>query len=112
MLIHSEYGHPIIPEFYPLSTKPVIDKSGKDAFYEIDLALILANRGIKSLIVCGVTPEVCVHPTGREAIDCGYGCLVPEDYVGSYFPEFQWIGLAIIKTRRYFRLGIERKPSG
>jgi nicotinamidase-related amidase len=56
VLIRGEYGHPIIPEFYPLSTKPVIDKSGKDAFYEIDLALILANRGIKSLIVCGVIP--------------------------------------------------------
>lgn len=99
VLVRGEFGHDIIPELYPLPTEPVIDKSGKGAFYETDLALILRNRSIKSLIVCGVTTEVCVHTTVREANDRGYECLVPEDCVGSYFPEFQRVGLAMIKAQ-------------
>ena len=79
--------------------EPVIDKSGKGAFYETDLDLILNNRGIKTLIVCGVTTEVCVHTTVREANDRGYECVVPSDCVGSYFPEFQRIGLEMIKAQ-------------
>jgi biuret amidohydrolase len=99
VLIRGEYGHDIIPELYPVAGEPVIDKSGKGAFYETDLHLILQNRGIKTLVVCGVTTEVCVHTTVREANDRGYECLVPEDCVGSYFPEFQRVGLAMIKAQ-------------
>lgn len=99
VLIRGEYGHDIIPELYPLPSEPVIDKSGKGAFYGTDLGLILNNRGIQSLIICGVTTEVCVHTTVREANDCGYECLVPEDCVGSYFPEFQQVGLKMIKAQ-------------
>ena len=99
VLIRGEYGHDIIPELYPAADEPVIDKSGKGAFYETDLDLILNNRGIKTLIVCGVTTEVCVHTTVREANDRGYECVVPADCVGSYFPEFQRIGLEMIKAQ-------------
>ena len=77
----------------------MIDKPGKGAFYATDLELILHNRGIKSLIVCGVTTEVCVNTTVREANDRGYECVVLSDCVGSYFPEFQRAALEMIKAQ-------------
>jgi len=99
ILVRGEEGHDIIPELYPLPTEPVIDKPGKGAFFATDLHAILQNRGIKKLIVTGVTTEVCVNTTVREANDRGYDCLVPEDCVGSYFPEFQEAGLKMIKAQ-------------
>jgi len=99
VLIRGEHGHDIIPELYPRPGEPVIDKPGKGSFYGTDLDTILHNQGIKTLIVCGVTTEVCVHTTVREANDRGYECLVLEDCVGSYFPEFQRVGLAMIKAQ-------------
>lgn len=99
ILIRGEAGHDIIPELYPLPNEPVIDKPGKGAFFATDLHAILQNRGIKQLIVTGVTTEVCVNTTVREANDRGYDCLVPEDCVGSYFPEFQQMGLKMIKAQ-------------
>jgi nicotinamidase-related amidase len=99
VLVRGEHGHDIIPELYPAAGEPVIDKPGKGAFFDTDLDLILRNRGIKTLIVCGVTTEVCVHTTVREANDRGYECLVLSDCVGSYFPEFQRIGLEMIKAQ-------------
>jgi nicotinamidase-related amidase len=99
ILIRGEPGHDIIPELYPQAGEPVLDKPGKGAFYQTDLELLLKNRGIRSLIVCGVTTEVCVHTTVREANDRGYECLVPQDCVGSYFPEFQQTALAMIKAQ-------------
>mgnify|MGYP005855566627 FL=1 len=75
------------------------DKPGKGSFYSTDLHLILQNWGIKYLIVTGVTTEVCVHTTVREANDRGYECLVLEDCVGSYFPEFQEVGIKMIKAQ-------------
>jgi len=99
ILVRGEPGHDIIPELYPLPTEPVIDKPGKGAFFATDLHAILQNRDIKQLIVTGVTTEVCVHTTVREANDRGYDCLVPEDCVGSYFPEFQEMGLKMIKAQ-------------
>ena len=60
---------------------------------------MLKNRGITQLIVCGVTTEVCVNTTVREANDRGYECVVVEDCVGSYFPEFQEMGLRMIKAQ-------------
>ena len=94
-----EAGHDIIPELYPVAGEPVIDKPGKGAFYQTDLHLILQNHGIKTLIVCGVTTEVCVTTTVREANDRGYECIIPEDCVGSYFPEFQKYALEMIKAQ-------------
>jgi nicotinamidase-related amidase len=99
ILVRGEPGHDIIPELYPLPSEPVIDKPGKGAFFATDLHAILHNSGVKQLIVTGVTPEVCVHTTVREANDRGYDCLVLEDCVGSYFPHFQAIGLEMIKAQ-------------
>jgi nicotinamidase-related amidase len=99
ILIRGEYGHDIIDELSPLPGELVIDKPGKGAFYGTDLGAELAARGIASLIVAGVTTEVCVHTTVREANDRGYECLVLADCVGSYFPEFQRVGLDMIAAQ-------------
>lgn len=99
ILVRGEPGHDIIPELYPLPTEPVIDKPGKGAFFATDLHAILQNHQIKQLIVTGVTTEVCVNTTVREANDRGYDCLVLDDCVGSYFPEFQRVGLEMIKAQ-------------
>jgi len=99
ILVRGEAGHDIIPELYPLPSEPVIDKPGKGAFFATDLQAILNNRGITHLVVTGVTTEVCVNTTVREANDRGYECLIPEDCVGSYFPQFQEMGLKMIKAQ-------------
>ena len=99
ILVRGEPGQDIIPELYPLPSEPVIDKPGKGAFFGTELQPLLQERGIKQLIVTGVTTEVCVHTTVREANDRGYDCLVLADCVGSYFPEFQEMGLAMIKAQ-------------
>lgn len=99
ILVRGEPGHDIIPELYPKPGEPVIDKPGKGAFYATDLEVLLHAKGIKDLIVCGVTTEVCVHTTVREANDRGYRCIVPADCCGSYFPEFHEMGLKMIKAQ-------------
>jgi nicotinamidase-related amidase len=99
ILIRGEAGHEIIPELAPLASEPVIDKPGKGAFYQTDLDLMLRNRGIDTLLVCGVTTEVCVHTTVREANDRGYRCVVVADCCGSYFPEFHEVGLRMIAAQ-------------
>ncbi len=99
ILVRGEPGHDIIPELYPLRTEPVIDKPGKGAFYQTDLELMLRNRGIDTLFVCGVTTEVCVNTTVREANDRGFRCIVLSDCCASYFPEFHEAGLAMIKAQ-------------
>ena len=99
ILIRGEPGHDIIPELYPMAGEPVIDKPGKGAFYQTDLELMLHNRSIDTLLVCGVTTEVCVNTTVREANDRGFRCIVLSDCCGSYFPEFHEMGLAMIKAQ-------------
>jgi nicotinamidase-related amidase len=99
ILVRGEAGHDIIPELYPKSGEPVLDKPGKGAFYATDLETMLVKRRVETLIVCGVTTEVCVHTTVREANDRGYRCLVPSDCCGSYFPEFHEMGLKMIKAQ-------------
>ena len=99
LLVRGEHGHDIVPELYPMPGEVVVDKPGKGAFCATHLDLILHNRGIKSLIVCGVTTEVCVNTTVREANDRGYECVVLSDCVGSYFPEFQRVALEMIKAQ-------------
>lgn len=99
ILIRGEPGHDIIPELYPRDGEPVIDKPGKGAFYATDLHTILQNRWIEHLIVCGVTTEICVHTTVREANDRGYQCIVPGDCCASYFPEFHETGLRMIAAQ-------------
>jgi nicotinamidase-related amidase len=99
ILVRGEPGHDIIPELYPLKNEPVIDKPGKGAFYQTDLELMLKNRGIDTLFVCGVTTEVCVNTTVREANDRGFRCIVLSDCCASYFPQFHEMGLAMIKAQ-------------
>jgi len=99
ILIRGEPGHDIIPELYPKAGEPVVDKPGKGAFYATDLGSILQHNHIENVIVCGVTTEVCVHTTVREANDRGYKCIVPGDCCGSYFPEFHEMGLRMIKAQ-------------
>jgi nicotinamidase-related amidase len=99
ILIRGEPGHDIIRDLYPRAGEPVVDKPGKGAFYATDLGLLLQDRGIENLVVCGVTTEVCVHTTVREANDRGYRCIVPGDCCGSYFPEFHEVGLRMIKAQ-------------
>jgi nicotinamidase-related amidase len=99
ILVRGEAGHDIIAELYPQPGEPVIDKPGKGAFYATDLHSILQHRGVEQLVVTGVTTEVCVNTTVREANDRGYDCLVLEDCVGSYFPEFHAMGLKMIKAQ-------------
>jgi nicotinamidase-related amidase len=99
ILVRGEPGHDIIPELYPVEGEPVIDKPGKGAFYQTDLELMLKNREIDTLLVCGVTTEVCVNTTVREANDRGFRCIVLSDCCASYFPEFHAAGLAMIKAQ-------------
>jgi nicotinamidase-related amidase len=99
ILIIGEPGHDIIPELYPIAGEPVIDKPGKGAFYNTELGDIVAEKGITQLIVCGVTTEVCVHTTVREANDRGIECLVLDDCTASYFPEFHAVALRMIAAQ-------------
>ncbi len=99
ILIRGEAGHDIIPALYPIEGELVIDKPGKGAFYATELGDELKARGIDTLLVCGVTTEVCVNTTVREANDRGYRCIVLADCCASYFPEFHEAGLKMIKAQ-------------
>jgi biuret amidohydrolase len=99
ILIRGEPGHDIIPELYPIAGEVVIDKPGKGAFYHTEIDLILEDHGIENLVFCGVTTEVCVNTSVREANDRGYRCVVLSDCCASYFPEFHAVGIAMIKAQ-------------
>jgi nicotinamidase-related amidase len=99
ILVRGELGHDIVEQVNPIDGEPIIDKPGKGAFYATDLDAILKMKGIQQLVVCGLTTEVCVHTSVREANDRGYDALVLSDCVGSYFPEFQRVALEMIKAQ-------------
>lgn len=99
ILIRGEPGHDIIEELLPIEGEVVIDKPGKGAFYQTDLELILTLNGIETLLVCGVTTEVCVHTTIREANDRGYRCVAIGDCCASYFQEFHEVALRMIEAQ-------------
>jgi len=99
ILIRGEYGHDIIDDLAPSPGELVVDKPGKGSFHATGLDDHLVAAGITSLVVTGVTTEVCVHTTVREANDRGYECLVLSDCVGSYFPAFQEAALAMISAQ-------------
>src|ERR1700748_1772676 len=99
ILVRGEQGHDIIPELYPREEEPVVDKPGKGAFHATDLHDLLKHNGIRQLVVTGVTTEVCVSTTVREANDRGYDCLIVEDCVASYFPEFPKWSLEMTKAQ-------------
>ncbi len=99
LLVRGEEGHAIIPELAPAEGEPVIDKPGKGAFYATDLEQLLRARGITHLIVTGVTTEVCVQTSVREANDRGFECLVLSDCTQSYFPEYYATTLSMISAQ-------------
>lgn len=88
LLVRGSAGHDIVPELAPVPGEVVLDKPGKGAFYATYLETILRARGITHLVVTGVTTEVCVQTTLREANDRGFECLLLSDCTASYFPEF------------------------
>lgn len=99
ILVRGEAGHDIIPELAPRPGEIVLDKPGKGAFWATDLEPILRHRGIEALLVAGVTTEVCVSTTVREANDRGFRCAVIGDACASYFPEFHAAALAMIHAQ-------------
>jgi nicotinamidase-related amidase len=99
ILIRGEAGHDIVDTLHPAPGEIVIDKPGKGAFYNTDLGSLLHRHAIENLLVCGVTTEVCVNTTVREANDRGFRCVVLADCCASYFPEFHEMGLKMIKAQ-------------
>jgi nicotinamidase-related amidase len=99
ILVRGEPGNDIVQALAPEPGEIIIDKPGKGAFYATDLGEILRLRKITHLIFAGVTTEVCVQTTMREANDRGYDCLLIEDATESYFPEFKKAAIAMIRAQ-------------
>lgn len=99
ILVRGEPGNDILAEVGPLPGELVLDKPGKGAFYATGLGEYLRQRDISHLIVCGVTTEVCVQTTLREANDRGYECLLVEEATASYFPAFKQAALDMLTAQ-------------
>jgi nicotinamidase-related amidase len=99
ILIAGEPGTAILSELAPIDGEIVIEKPGKGAFYATPLGDVLKARGIEQLVFAGVTTEVCVQTTMREANDRGYECLLAEEATESYFPEFKQAAIAMIMAQ-------------
>ena len=99
ILVAGEPGTAILPELTPIDGEIVIEKPGKGAFYATELGEILRDREIRQLVFAGVTTEVCVQTTMREANDRGYECLLAEEATESYFPEFKEAAIAMIRAQ-------------
>jgi nicotinamidase-related amidase len=99
ILVLGEPGNAIIPELAPIEGEVVITKPGKGAFFNTPLEDVLEDKGITHLLFTGVTTEVCVQTTMREANDRGYECLMVEDCTESYFPEFKQSTLEMVRAQ-------------
>jgi len=99
IFILGEPGNAIVPELAPLPRETVIAKPGKGAFYRTQLESQLRSQNITHLIFAGVTTEVCVQTTMREANDRGFECLLIEDATESYFPKFKQVTLEMIQAQ-------------
>jgi nicotinamidase-related amidase len=99
ILVDGEPGNDIVPELVPVDGEPVIVKPGKGAFWATPLEGLLNERDVTHLVFAGVTTEVCVQTTMREANDRGYECLLVEDATESYFPEFKRATLEMIRAQ-------------
>jgi len=97
LLIRGEPGHDMIDELRPLPGEPVVDKPGYGAFYQTDLELLLRSRGIRQLVLTGVTTDVCVHSTLREAVDRGYACTTVADGCAAADPQLHAAALRMIQ---------------
>ena len=99
ILIAGEPGADIIPELYPLEGETVIDKPGKGAFHATAFGDVLKEKGLRQLVFAGVTTEVCVQTTMREANDRGFECILATDATESYFPAFKQAAIEMIRAQ-------------
>jgi nicotinamidase-related amidase len=99
ILISGEPGNDFVAALYPRPGEPVVEKPGKGAFFATGLDTLLRERRVSHLAIAGVTTEVCVQTTMREANDRGYECVLVEDATESYFPEFKAATLDMVRAQ-------------